>query len=128
MTVSPQTQPRLPIHVEVLIYPQLARQAQIQGDVEVGAQIDSEGHVHAPIAETGPRILQLAAEVNLRTWRFQRGEDQELKVVYHFILKEGRESYPQSECTFDFPDSVVISSHPPPAILDNVPLGKSSHH
>jgi outer membrane biosynthesis protein TonB len=66
LTLSPQTQPRFPIHVESLIYPPVARQARITGDVVLIAQIGSDGSVSIPILRSGHPILLRAAEDNLK--------------------------------------------------------------
>jgi hypothetical protein len=53
LTASPQTQPRMPIHVVSLTYPQLARMARIAGDVVLIAQIGSNGSVSIPVLPRG---------------------------------------------------------------------------
>jgi len=111
LTVSPQTQPRLPIHVESLIYPPLARQARIQGDAVLIAQIGSDGSVSIPMRKSGHPLLLQAAEDNLKTWKFQSGEVQEMEITYRFKLAEPPSDSLQTECSFDFPNSVTISSH-----------------
>jgi TonB family protein len=127
LTVSPQTQPRLPIHVESLIYPQLARQARITGDAVLVAHIGSDGTVSIPIRKSGHPLLLQVAEDNLKKWRFQRGQDQEMEITYHFKLKEWSSDSAQTECIFDLPDSVTISSHPPTADIYTSPLDKPAH-
>jgi TonB family protein len=114
LTVSPQTQPSLPIHVESLGYPKVAYQARINGDVVVLAQIDSEGRVQVPVRPPGNPLLVQAAEENIKTWRFQSGPRLQLKVTYHFRL-EGKPifDYPASVCKFDLPDSVTVVTPPP---------------
>src|SRR6267143_6897952 len=113
-TVPPQTQPRLPIHVESLVYPTTAYQARITGDVVMMALIDSEGHVSVPVLPPGHPMLVWAAEENIRTWRFQTGPESEVRVTYHFRLEgEPTNDYPSSVCKFDLPDSVTIVTPPP---------------
>ncbi len=54
LTVSPQTQPRLPTHVESLNYPSIARQAHVQGDaVLTFAHISADGSVSIPLIKSG---------------------------------------------------------------------------
>jgi TonB family protein len=114
LTVSPQTQPRLPIHIESLVYPVVAYQAHISGEVVVMAQIDSEGRVQVPVRPPGHPMLVQAAEENMRTWRFQKGPGSELRVTYRFSLEgEPKFDYPSSICKFDLPDSVTIVTPPP---------------
>jgi TonB family protein len=113
LTVSPQTQPRFPVHVESLIYPPLARQARISGDAVLKAQIGSDGRVPSPIGISGHPLLLQAAKDNLKKWKFQSGEYQETEITYHFKLTEPSSGYTQTECAFDLPDSVTVLSHLP---------------
>ena len=109
LIVSPQAQPRLPIHVESLVYPQLARQARIQGDVVLVAQIASDGSVSIPLLKSGHPIFVHVAEDNLKKWKFQTGEDQEMEITYHFKFKETSSDSPITDCQFDLPNSVTVS-------------------
>jgi|HubBroStandDraft_4_1064222.scaffolds.fasta_scaffold30196_1 TonB family protein len=128
LTVSPQNQPRLPIHVESLIYPQLARQARITGDAVLVAHIGSDGTVSIPIRKSGHPLLLQVAEDNLKKWRFQRGEDQEMEITYHFKLTKTSSDSAQTECVFDLPASVMISSPLPPVETNySSPKGKPAH-
>ena len=127
LTVSPQCQPRTPIHVVSLFYPYLARQARIQGDAMLIAHIGSDGSVSIPIRKSGHPMLLQAAEDNLKTWKFQTGESQEMEITYHFKLKEQSSGPAQTECAFDLPDSVTISSDAPPVeTIYSSPMGKPS--
>ena len=110
LTVSPQTQPRLPIHVVSLIYPRVARQAHMVGDAVLIAQIGSDGSVSIPIRKSGHPFLLQAAEDNLKKWKFQSGEEQEMEITYYFKIGEHSSS---PECVFDLPNSVTITSPPP---------------
>src|SRR5258706_16147547 len=114
MTVSPTSEPRRAIHVESLIYPPVARQARIAGDVVLMAQIGSDGSVSIPVRRSGHPLLLQAAENNLKTWKFQTGEPQEMAITYHFKLNEQSSGSAQTKCVFDLPDSVTIYSDPPP--------------
>jgi TonB family protein len=128
LTVSPQTQPRFPIHVKSLIYPPLARQARIQGDVVLIAQIGSDGSVSIPILKSGHPLLLQVAEDNLKKWKFQSGESQEMEITYHFKLREQSSGSTQTDCSFDLPDSVTILSDPPPVkTIYSSPMGNPSH-
>jgi TonB family protein len=127
MAVSPQTEWRFPIHVESLIYPALARQARISGDVVLLAQISSDGGVSIPIRKSGHPILMQLAEGNLKKWKFQSGENQEMEITYHFKIRESSAYSSQNECAFDLPDSVTISADAPPIdTLYSSPVGSAS--
>jgi Gram-negative bacterial TonB protein C-terminal len=113
LTVSPQTQPRLPIHVESLVYPSLARFARIQGDAILVAHIGSDGSVSIPVLKSGHPLLIHVAEDNLKKWKFQTGEEQEMEITYHFKLKEPASYSPITDCQFDLPNSVTVTSDIP---------------
>jgi len=125
MTASPQTPLRLPIHVESLNYPPVARQARITGDVVLVAHIASDGSVSIPVRKSGHPIFMQPAEDNLKKWKFQTGEDQEMEITYHFKLIEPASDFAQTECAFDLPDSVTVSSHRHPVETNySSPTGK----
>jgi TonB family protein len=119
LTVSPEAQPRFPIHVESMIYPPLARQARIQGDVVLVAQIGADGRVPSPIGRSGHPLLVQAAQDNLKALKFQGGEYQEMEITYHFKV-EGQPShgYALTKCAFDLPNSVTVVA-PPPSVETN---------
>jgi TonB family protein len=128
LTVSPQTQPRFAIHVESLIYPRVARVARISGDVVLVAQIGSDGSVSIPILKSGHPMLLRAAEDNLKKWKFQTGESQEMEVTYHFRITEPASDSAQTECSFDLPNSVTISTHSVQVETNYAsPMGKPAH-
>jgi TonB family protein len=114
LTVSPQTPPRLPIHVVSLNYPPLGRQARIQGDAVLIAHIGSDGSVSIPILKSGHPMFLRAAEDNLKKWKFQSGEEQEMEITYHFKFGEHPASSGLTECAFDLPDLVTVTSDLPP--------------
>jgi TonB family protein len=127
LTVSPQTQPRFPIHVESLVYPALSRQARIQGDVVLVAQIGSDGRVPSPIGRSGHPMFVQAAQDNLKKWKFRSGEYQEMEITYHFKLIEPSSDSAQTECVFDLPDSVTVYAHAPvPPVNYSSPTGSPS--
>jgi TonB family protein len=115
LTVSPQTPPLFPVHVESPLYPSLARMARIQGDIVVSALVGTDGHViGVPNAPSGHPLLAKAAEENIKTWRFQSGVEGEVKITYHFKM-QGKPTYgyPETICEFDFPDSITIITNVP---------------
>lgn len=111
LTVSPQTQLRLPVHIESLIYPPVARQARIHGDAVLSAHIGTDGSVSIPILKSGHPMLLRAAEDNLKKWKFQGGEEQEMEITYHFKFGETTLDNAPTECSFDLPNSVTVLTH-----------------
>jgi len=127
LTVSLQSQTRLPIHVESLRYPPLARQARINGIVILVAHIGPYGSVSVPKIGPGHPILVQAAEDNLKKWKFQSGESLEIEITYHFKLSEQTSGY-ETDCAFDLPNSVTISTDLAPVNpLYSSPVGQSLH-
>ena len=121
LLVAPQPQPRLPIHLQSLTYPPRARGARIHGDVEATIHIGSDGSVSIPTRPSGHPMFVEAAEENLKTWKFQPCESREMVITYHFKLRESPSGSDQTQCLFDLPDSVTVTSDGPP-----VPITYSS--
>jgi TonB family protein len=113
---EPTRQP-LAVHVESLAYPDLARQAQIQGAVDVEIEIDSQGKVSSASATSGHPLLKQPAEKNIRTWRFDTSSPdnlRRLKVRYEFILEPPKTYYrPESRNLFDLPARITVVSKLP---------------
>jgi Gram-negative bacterial TonB protein C-terminal len=116
LTVSPQAKPRYPVHVESLVYPSIARQSRLQGDAVLVAQIASDGSVSIPLIKSGHPMFVHVAEENLKKWKFQVGEDQQMEITYHFKFGEKSSRSPVTECQFDLPNSVTFIVNPPPIL------------
>ncbi len=111
LSIVPQNNSKCVLHVESLDYPRDALFAQIQGDVNIAVEIGSDGQVKSAAAASGHSILRHAAEENVRKWEFPVGEAGRLKITYQFRLQDPPILTPRTECIFDFPDRVTISSH-----------------
>lgn len=55
------------------IYPTMARQARVEGQVTIEAVIDATGKLTNMTVISGPPLLQQAAIDSLRTWKYQPG-------------------------------------------------------
>jgi TonB family protein len=55
------------------IYPTMARQAHVEGQVTIEAVIDTTGKLTNMTVISGPSLLQQAAIDSLRTWKYQPG-------------------------------------------------------
>jgi TonB family protein len=55
------------------IYPTMARQARLEGQVVINAVIDATGKLTNMTVVSGPPLLQQAAIDSLRTWKYQPG-------------------------------------------------------
>lgn len=98
-------------HIESPQYPQLARLAQIAGDVTVKVFVSPDGKVVSAAATTGPAILGQYATENVKKWIFDEGGEQEFDIVFRFRLEKPAVDYaPPPKVTFDLPNSVEIVS------------------
>lgn len=56
------------------VYPSVAKQAMVQGDVVINTQIDQRGLVTAMKVVSGPAMLRQAALDALRRWKYRPSE------------------------------------------------------
>ncbi len=72
-------------------YPNVARQAQVSGDVRLLAKVAEDGRVETADVLSGPPVLASHAQRNILSWQFTRlPKDQKIEVVYQFRLHEPR--------------------------------------
>jgi hypothetical protein len=81
---SPEVLPKVVQHTEPM-YPPLARQTRLQGDVRVKVTTDGES-VRDAEAETGHPLLRKAAEDNARTWKFVAHTPGTFQVTFRYKL------------------------------------------
>jgi TonB family protein len=84
---SPEVLPKVVQHTEP-IYPPLARQTRIQGEVRLRITTDGES-VRDAEAETGHPLLRKAAEDNVRTWKFVAHTPGTFHVTFRYKLSSG---------------------------------------
>ncbi|MGB2679109.1 MAG: energy transducer TonB [Candidatus Acidiferrum sp.] len=84
---SPEVLPKVVQHA-VPIYPPLARQTRIQGEVRVKITTDGES-VRDAEAETGHPLLRTAAVDNARTWKFVTHSPATFHVTFRYKLLDG---------------------------------------
>ena len=110
-----------PVHLVSPRYPDLARQAQIQGTVKVQVHLDHEGAVASMEVTGGHTLLKEEVESNIKQWRFQPGSPDPPEISYEFRLVHPQVKYiPEAEVSFDLPSKVLVVSHPMVPIMDNV--------
>jgi TonB family protein len=112
---SPEVLPKVLQHAEPPLYPPLARQTRIQGDVLVKVTTDGESVRNAE-AETGHPLLRKAAEDNARTWKFAPHKPGTFHVTFRYKLSSGNVDVEFLE----LPAVVEIDASPPVVSLDNV--------
>ena len=113
LSAKPQTpRPTAVVHLKSPNYGIVARQARIQGDVTLVVHIGPDGEVKQVSGKSGEPILIHDAELNVRTWAFNKGHEVTTEITYEFRLIEP-EIYcqPPSSVTFDLPDRVRITSN-----------------
>jgi TonB family protein len=115
---DPATSQPVATHVESIGYPDFAREAAIQGAVDVEIIISSDGGVSSANAVSGHPVLKQAAEKNIRRWRFDPSSvgNRSLTVKYEFRLELPKTYYrSESQNIFELPTRVtVISNFPEP--------------
>ena len=90
------------------LYPQLARQARIEGTVRVLVTTDGLGITK--ISSSGANMLLLeAAEENVRTWRFFRHKPQTFTVSFVYKLESPEVfGFANSSVSLDLPTRVEV--------------------
>jgi hypothetical protein len=84
---SQETKELLPrvIGASVPLYPELARETRIEGDVVLRVFTDGK-RVSAVDAKTGHRMLVNGAEENVQTWKFATHNPTSFEVTFHYKL------------------------------------------
>ena len=114
---STETLPKVVEHSEP-IYPPLARQTRIQGEVSVKVTTDGESVCEA-VAQTGHPLLRKAAEDNVKTWKFLSHAPSTFNVTFRYKLME-------SNVEVEFlqsPTIVEILAPPPETTIYYADLG-----
>lgn len=109
---SPEVLPKVVQHAQP-VYPPLARQTRIQGDVNLQIVTDGES-VREVHAETGHPLLRKAAEESVQTWKFTAHTPGTFHVTFRYKLID-------SNVNVDFlrsPAVVEIAASPPEVIID----------
>lgn len=108
----PNVLPKVIQHSEP-IYPPLARQTRIQGEVRVKVTTDGES-VLAAEAEAGHPLLRGAAEDNVKSWKFVAHTPGTFHVTFRYKLLSGNVDVEFLES----PAIVAIEAAPPEKIID----------
>ncbi len=96
-------------------YPIVARQARIQGDVDLNVTIDSTGQIVSVDSVSGPEALVSYAKANIVRWTYTPiGKVLKLKVIYTYRLeKPEMEFRPTPRIELISPIHVLITSNFP---------------
>jgi len=108
--VGQTSEPIAVTHLESIAYPVVARDAQVQGTVEVDVDISPDGAVISALANSGHPALKRPAEENIRRWRFAPANTKRsFSIVYEFSLEEPRLPYgSETKNYFDLPSKVRV--------------------
>jgi len=96
-------------------YPNVARLAQVSGDVHLRAKVAGDGRVETADVLSGPSILASYARKNVQSWQFTRQpKEQSIEIVYRYRLREPK-VYGQAipSVSLESPTEVVITSNLP---------------
>ena len=88
------------VHRVAPLYPQLARQARVEGDVVVQIRTDGESVVEAK-AESGPEMLRKASEDAAIGWKFVAHTPAAFRVTFRYSIAT-------SDVVVVFPESTAI--------------------
>jgi len=114
---SPEVLPKVVQHAEP-VYPPLARQTRIQGEVRIKVTTDGES-VRDAEAETGHPLLRKAAEDNARTWKFVTHTPGIFHVAFRYKLSSGN-----ADVAFlESPAIVPIDASPPVVTIYYADIG-----
>jgi TonB family protein len=110
LLASPTDEPITVTYIESIAYPAVARDAQVQGVVEIDAIISPDGVVLSASANSGHPALKHAAEENIRRWKFAPASAKRtLSIIYEFSLQEPRLPYgSETKNYFDLPSKVRV--------------------
>jgi TonB family protein len=105
------------------VYPPIAVAARAMSDVVVDVKISPDGHVSAADAVSGHPLLQQAAKVAARRWRFEAADAKSgiRTARLTFVFRISDKQMPDSEATTVFmpPYRVEVTRNPP--VLDATP-------
>ncbi len=102
--------PALVTYLESITYPAVARDARIQGTVEVFVEVSPSGDVASASANSGHPALKRAAEENVKRWKFVRANaKRRFSIIYEFSLEEpSMPSGSETKNYFELPSKVRV--------------------
>lgn len=108
--VGQTSEPITVTHLESIRYPAVARDARIQGTVEIDAVVAADGEVVSASANSGHPALKRAAEENVKQWKFSPvSTERKLSIVFEFSLEEPSVPYgAETKNYFDLPSRVRV--------------------
>jgi TonB family protein len=113
---------------ELPLYPPLARQTKIQGEVKIEFSLNANGEPDSVVVVSGHPFLQRAAEDNVRSWRFEvptdsAGAERKYSTTFNFKF------YPDDEYVYDTPKLTVhLDSFEYVEVITTLPSNKTAEH
>jgi TonB family protein len=107
-------------------YPPIARLAKIQGEVKVEFVLNASGEPISVTAISGNPLLKVAAEADVKTWRFQLPKDlspteSKYTTTFNFKISGDDQPYEKPKLT------VVVDSYRYVEVITNPPSDKYAH-
>ncbi|HKT47083.1 MAG TPA: TonB family protein [Candidatus Acidoferrales bacterium] len=101
-------------HLESVSYPEVARNARIQGEVRILARIGTEGTITSADVQSGDPLLAPTAARNVKRWTFEKGSERRVEITFEFVLQDPAIAQkPDTRTEFDLPAHVLVISSPP---------------
>lgn len=105
-----------PTYVPMPHYPEPARYAQVQGDVQVSITVAEDGRVKDVKTLSGPQLLRAEAESSAKEWKFNpttADGRRTVELLFQFILGKQRLDHVCPRIVFEPPFHIQINSNPP---------------
>jgi Gram-negative bacterial TonB protein C-terminal len=98
-----------------LSYPTVARLAQIQGEIKLALEIDSDGHIVSVSKINGPDSLAVVAAKEIKEWRYTASDQlwRATLVILYLLEKPLLPSAPVARVTIRTPFDISVTSNYP---------------
>jgi TonB family protein len=102
-----------PKHIEIPVFPAIARTAHVMGDVVVKVTIGVSGNVTDAEAIGGPKLLQRVSVENARHWTFAPAPSEGFTqtITYTYQLDPNLQENSDTKVEFDLPGHVTLSTY-----------------
>jgi TonB family protein len=98
-------------HFESPLYDPVAQRARRQGDAVLKVQIAPDGSVRDAQGIQGDPLLVRNATNNIRTWKFNQGDERTFNITYEYrLLPPEIECGAETTVTFDLPSRLRVAS------------------
>jgi hypothetical protein len=103
----------MPVHIEPIAYPLIARLSHTQGTAIANVQLNKKGEV-VDVSTSGSPMLSDEVNKSLKGWKFQCDSCDRANIIFEFKLEgKPRDANPETFITFDLPGRVTVVTQPP---------------